>query len=263
MEVKSAVPQSIRVLDMRVDMVQIPDVLRRMEEWIVSREQGRYIIIANADSAVRSRRNNNFRKAVDCSALSVPDGMPLVWLGKMQGYKLKRRVYGPDLLQAFCELAACKGYTNYFYGGAKGVPQKLKDALVKKFPQLKVTGAYSPPFRDLTDSEDEQMIAMINKANPDVLWVGLGCPKQEIWMYQHRDRLEVPVIVGVGAAFDFHSGTKKQAPRWMREHGLEWFFRLVTEPRRLWKRYIVDGAVFLYNVSSEIILKKGGNNYTE
>jgi len=253
MEVKNTIPHSIRVLDMRVDMVQIPDVLRAMEEWIVNQEYGKYIVIANADSAMRSRKNDDFRKAVACSDFSVPDGMPLVWLGKMQGHKLKRRVYGPDLMQEFCKLAVSKGYSNYFYGGAVGVPQRLKDALVQKFPELKVVGIYSPPFRDLTDSEDEQIVAMINRANPDVLWIGLGCPKQEIWMYQHRDRLKVPVIVGVGAAFDFHSGTKKQAPRWMREHGLEWLFRLVAEPRRLWKRYIVDGAVFVYNISSELL----------
>ena len=259
MEVKNTIPHSIRVLDMRVDMVQISDVLQAMEEWIVNKEQGRYIVIANADSAVRSRKNDKFRKAVACSTLSVPDGMSLVWLGKMQGYKLKRRVYGPDLLQEFCELAVSKGYTNYYYGGAEGVPQRLKDALVKKFPELKVTGVYSPPFRDLTDSEDEQIVAMINEANTDVLWIGLGCPKQEIWMYQHRDKLKVPVVVGVGAAFDFHSGTKKQAPFWMREHGLEWFFRLITEPKRLWKRYIVDGAFFLYNVAIEIV--KGGKKH--
>lgn len=122
-----------------------------------------------------------------------------------------------------------------------------------RFPNLRISGVYSPPFRDLTDEEDRRVVEMINRAKTDILWVGIGCPKQEIWMYKHKDKLNVPIMVGIGAAFDFHAGIKKQAPRWMREHGLEWFFRLLTEPRRLWKRYIVGGGVFLHCVLSELL----------
>lgn len=244
---------SITVLSMRVDMVQIPEVLNIMEEWINNGMRGNYITISNADSSRWSKKNSRFREAINCSALSVPDGISLVLLSRFYGHKLKRRVYGPELMEEFCKLSDEKSYTNYFYGGTEETLERLTHNLQAKFPDFKIAGTYSPAFRELTEEEDRQIVNMINKANPDVLWVGLGCPKQEIWMYEHKDKLNVPVIVGVGAAFDFHAGTKKQAPGWMREHGLEWFFRLITEPRRLWKRYIVGGAVFLYNVAFEIL----------
>lgn len=247
---------SFDVFGMRVDMVQAPDVLETMKDWISDKSYGNYISVSNVDSAVWSRRNKEFRNAVNKSSLSVPDGKALVLLARFYGYPLKRRVYGPELMEEFCRVAECKGYSNYFYGGTQFVLEKLKDRLLQKFPKLKIQGVYSPPFRRLTEDEDRQIIDMINNAKPDVLWVGLGCPKQEVWMYEHRDKLNVPVIIGVGAAFDFHAGTKKQAPKWMREHGLEWSFRLVTEPRRLWKRYIVGGIVFLYNVFPEILTYK-------
>lgn len=249
---------SINILGMRVDMVQIPDVLARMEEWIRDRTKCKYICISNANDAVLSKKDNRVREAVNSSALSVPDGISLILLGRFYGYNLKRRVYGPELMEEFCRLAENKGYINFFYGGAEGVPERMRDNLLRKFLGLKINGVYSPPFRRLSEEEDREIVNMINKACPDVLWIGLGCPKQQLWMYEHKNKLNVPVMVGVGAAFDFHAGAKKQAPKWMRENGLEWFFRLITEPKRLWKRYIVDGLYFLYNIVFEIIFKKGG-----
>lgn len=242
----------IVVLGMRIDMVQIPDVLCTIENWIRNKLFGNYISVSNVDSAIWSRKNIDFRNAVNNSSLSVPDGKALVLLARLYGYPLKRRVYGPELMEEFCKLANNRGYTNYFYGGTNKTLSKLTENLTVRFPNLKISGACSPPFRDLTCEEDRQIIETINKAKPDVLWVGIGCPKQEIWMYEHKDKLNVAAIVGVGAAFDFHAGTKKQAPYWMREHGLEWFFRLITEPRRLWKRYIVGGAVFIYNIIPDL-----------
>ena len=241
----------INVLGMRVDMVQIPEVLSMMEEWIKNGARGNYIVISNANDAVLSRRDPNICRAVNDSSLSVPDGISLVMLGKIRGHKLKRRVYGPELMEEFCKLAAEKGYRIFFYGGAEGIPEKMRSKLLAKYPGLKVVGTYSPPFRELTEEDDRQITEMINRTKPDVLWIGLGCPKQQLWMNKYKDKIEVPVMVGVGAAFDFHAGTKSQAPKWMRENGMEWFFRLLTEPRRLWRRYIVDGAFFLYNVIFE------------
>lgn len=242
----------IDVLGMRVDMVQIPDVLCAIENWIINKLFGNYISVSNVDSAVWSRKNVDFRNAVNNSSLSVPDGMALVLLARLYGYSLKRRVYGPELMEEFCKLANNMGYTNYFYGSTKEVLDKLTKNLLIRFPNLKIAGVYSPPFRKLNKEEDMQIIKIINEAQPDVIWVGTGCPKQEIWMYEHKDKLKVAVMVGVGAAFDFYAGTKRQAPYWMREHGLEWFFRLMTEPRRLWKRYIVGGAVFVYNIVPDL-----------
>lgn len=246
----------IRVIGMRVDMVQIPSVLEMMEEWIKNRTSGNYIVVANANNAILGNRMEEVRNAARCSSLTVPDGITLVLLARFYGYKLSRRVYGPELMESFCRLAAEKGYTNYFYGGTEEAIEKMRRKLLKKYPDLKIAGYYSPPFRSLTNEETGDKIKKINDEKPDVLWVGLGCPKQEIWMYRNREKLRVPVIVGVGAAFDFYSGIKKQAPKWMRENGLEWFFRLINEPQRLWKRYIIDGTLFIYKAGIEAIMQK-------
>jgi len=146
---------------------------------------------------------------------------------------------------ALCEHSVSAGYCHFFYGGAAGVPEQLAAMLQKRFPGLQVVGTYSPPFRSLTPKEDEQIVRMINEAEPDIVWVGLSTPKQERWMAEHVGRLVAPVLIGVGAAFDFLSGRKRQAPRWMQRAGLEWLFRLLSEPRRLWRRYLVNNPLFI------------------
>jgi len=196
------------------------------------------------------RWRNGFTIAADATRsprpdLVVPDGMPLVWLGRRRGHHLPRRVYGPDLMLEFCEKTAGRGYRHFFYGGEPDVPERLADSLKRRFPTMEVCGTFSPPFRSLGPEEDQEIVTMISRAAPDVLWVGLGTPKQERWMHEHRDKLHVPVLVSVGAAFDLLSGRRNQAPRWMREHGLEWLFRLLQEPRRLWRRYLIDGTRFV------------------
>src|SRR5438309_1847091 len=165
------------------------------------------------------------------------------------------QVCGDDF--SFCEQSSGQGYRHFFYGGEPGVAERLAESLKARFPGLNVVGTYSPPFRPLTAAEDEEIEELIGRAAPDVLWVGLGTPKQERWMHAHKEKLHVPVLVGVGAAFDMLSGRKKQAPRWMREHGLEWLFRLMQEPRRLWRRYLVYGAQFIAYIALESLgLKK-------
>jgi N-acetylglucosaminyldiphosphoundecaprenol N-acetyl-beta-D-mannosaminyltransferase len=190
---------------------------------------------------------------LDSADLCVPDGMPLVWIGRSRGYPLKRRVYGPDLLLEFCRETNTKGYRHFFYGGGPDVPEALAAKLKAQFPLLEVAGVYSPPFRPLTPEEDARAVELINRSAADVLWVGLGCPKQEYWMYEHRDQLRVPVLVGVGQAFDVHAGRLRQAPVWMREHGLEWLFRLMSEPRRLWKRYLIYNSQFIFSELLELL----------
>jgi N-acetylglucosaminyldiphosphoundecaprenol N-acetyl-beta-D-mannosaminyltransferase len=169
------------------------------------------------------------------------------------GHSLKQRVYGPDLLLDFCRETSTKAYRHFFYGGASGVPEALAAKLKCQFPILEVAGTYSPPFRPLTPEEDASIVDMINRAEADVLWVGLGCPKQECWMYEHREKLRVPVLVGVGQAFDLHAGRLKQAPAWMRGHGLEWLFRLLAEPRRLWRRYLIYNSEFVFSALLEFL----------
>jgi N-acetylglucosaminyldiphosphoundecaprenol N-acetyl-beta-D-mannosaminyltransferase len=183
--------------------------------------------------------------------------MPLVWLGRRRGLHLPRRVYGPDLLLEFCETTAGRGYRHFFYGGEPGVPERVAESLKRRFPAIEVCGTFSPPFRPLNPEEDKEIVALISRAAPDVLWVGLGTPKQERWMHEHRDQLHVPVMVSVGAAFNILAGRRNQAPQWMREHGLEWLFRLFQEPRRLWRRYLVYGAQFPVYLAIDTLHSKG------
>jgi N-acetylglucosaminyldiphosphoundecaprenol N-acetyl-beta-D-mannosaminyltransferase len=240
-----------KVLGVRVNAVQIPDVVAQMENWIAARNRSHFIAVTGMHGVTEAQHDPYFKKILNEADLVVPDGMPLVWLGRRKGYRLARRVYGPELMQTFCRSTAAK-YRHYLYGGAPGVPELLSGILQKQFG-IKVVGEYSPPFRPLTPEEDEAIIEQIHAANPDVLWIGLSTPKQERWMYEHRDRLRVPVVVGVGAAFDLNSGRTKQAPAWMQENGLEWSFRLYQEPRRLWRRYVIYGSKFVWHVASEML----------
>jgi N-acetylglucosaminyldiphosphoundecaprenol N-acetyl-beta-D-mannosaminyltransferase len=190
------------------------------------------------------------------SGLTTPDGMAVVWILKLKGYKQVARVYGPDLLLAACEAGLQPGWRHYFYGGSPEASKKLVETLTARFPGLVVAGTETPPFRPPTEKEDLETIRRIRAAKPDVVWVGLGCPRQERWMAGHLTKLGVPVLVGVGAAFDFISGTKRQAPRWVQRSGMEWFHRLLSEPKRLWKRYVLGYPRFVVLVAIELMFKK-------
>ncbi len=172
----------------------------------------------------------------------------MVWAGKRAGADQMSRVYGPDLMLEICARSETEGWTHYFYGGKEGVPDLLAKRLGERFPGLKVVGTHSPPFREPTEAEQVEITATINAAGPDFLWVGLGTPKQERWMDANRRRLDAPAILGVGAAFDIHAGLLPQAPGWMQKRGLEWLYRLIKEPRRLWKRYLGNNPRFLLRV---------------
>lgn len=245
------------VLGVRVDAVQIPDVVSTMKSWIGRRGACRYIAVTDMHSLMEAQHAVSFKRILQDADLVVPDGFPLVWLGRRKGFALRRRVYGPELMERFCEETAASGYRHFLYGGAPGVAEDLATRLAVRFPGLQIAGAYCPPFRPLTQEEDLQVLSLINEARADIVWVGLGAPKQERWMSEHQRWLKVPVLVGVGAAFDFHSGRITQAPRWMREHGLEWLFRLSREPGRLWRRYLIYGTEFIALVLLESLgLKK-------
>ena len=233
------------VLGVRIGALQISDAVVQMEEWIYDRGQCHSVAATSMHGIVEAQLDPAFKEILNSTDLVVPDGMPLVWLGRRRGHDLRRRVYGPELMLGFCEKTARRGYRHFFYGGEPGVPERLAESLQRRFPAMQVAGTYSPPFRPLSAREDQEIVAMISRAAPDVLWVGLGTPKQERWMHEHLSTLSVPVLVGVGAAFDILSGRRRQAPPWMREHGLEWFFRLLQEPRRLWRRYLVYGTQFI------------------
>lgn len=241
---------NFRVLGIRVDAVQIPDAIKLLESWIEERGPARYVAVTGMHGVSVSREDAEFGDILRHASLVVADGMPLVWLGRWQGFKqMRRRVYGPELMETFCRETGSK-YRHFFYGGAPGVADALAQAERERYG-IQIAGTYCPPFRPLTEEEETEMQRLVDQTHPDVLWVGLSTPKQERWMYEHRNTLPVPVMLGVGAAFDLNTGRLTQAPAWMRENGLEWLFRLCSEPRRLWRRYIVNGSKFLWAVCLE------------
>lgn len=246
-----AVAPDFKVLGVRVNAVQIPEVVSLMERWIQERAVGHYVAVTGMHGVMEAQQDPGFRSILNAADLVVPDGMPLVWLGRWHGYALRRRVYGPELMETFCRSTGPL-YRHFFYGGGPGVADRLAGVLKQRYGVTTV-GTYFPPFRPLTDEEFVQVNCQIQAAAPDVVWVGLSTPKQERWMYEHCARLRTPVMVGVGAAFDFVAGGVKQAPAWMRENGLEWLFRLSQEPRRLWRRYFINGPDFVWNVCLELL----------
>ena len=240
------------ILDVGISAINIHDACLLVEEAILKRQK-KYICVCPVSTIMECKRNEKVLMSVNSADLATPDGMAVVWIGRMLGYKNIRRVYGPELMQNVCAISAKSGYKNYFYGSTQDVLGKLKQRLIKKYPDLIISGMLSPPFCQLTEEEDDKIVEEINNNAPDIIWVGLGSPKQDLWMYEHRDRINAPVMIGVGAAFDFLAGTKLQAPRWLRDNGFEWLFRLVTEPKRLWRRYLVDYPLFIYYILVDLI----------
>lgn len=232
------------VLGIGVSAIDMREALTAIDGWVRTRAR-EYVCVATVHSVMEARRNPRLLSAVNASGLTTPDGVPLVWFGRLAGFRHIRRVYGPDLMLESCGRFVSQGYRHYFYGGGVGVAEELARVLAARFTGLVVAGASSPPYGEVGTSPDQAAVSAINAARPDILWIGLGAPKQELWMAAHRRSLEVPVMIGVGAAFDFHTGLKKQAPRWMRGVGLEWLYRLIQEPRRLWKRYLMNNPTFL------------------
>lgn len=206
-----------------------------------------YVCLCNVHSLGEARADPGFRRILNRSYLTTPDGMPLVWLAPAG----VERVYGPDLLAAVCDAGRTPGLRHYFYGGLPGVARALTDALRTRFPGLDVVGTFTPPFRELTPAEFESLRAEIQRLQPDIIWVGLSTPKQERFMAAHAHELDAGLMIGVGAAFDFASGRVRQAPRWIQRTGAEWLFRLAIEPRRLGWRYLRTNPVFLLRVAAQ------------
>ena len=244
---------TINVFGLRMHILQIPHVVAAVDKWITSRDHGNYIAVCNAYDAAYSRQDVGVQIAANAGSLTVPDGISMVLLARLYGYPLKKRVYGPDLMLEIIQYGLERGWKHFFYGTTEKTLSMLMIELTKRYPGLQVAGTFAPPFRPLTPQEDAAVVKRINDSGADIVWVGLGTPKQQMWMYEHRDRMKVPVMLGVGAAFDFFAGTKRQAPRWIRDNGFEWLFRLLTEPRRLWKRYFVYGSLFVWYVCGQLL----------
>jgi N-acetylglucosaminyldiphosphoundecaprenol N-acetyl-beta-D-mannosaminyltransferase len=230
------------VLGARVDPTSYGAATRQVLEW-ARRGESRYVCVATVHSVMEAWDDPGFRQVLNAADLVTPDGMPLVWMLRRLGYPDQQRVYGPDLTLHVCEAAAREGVPVGFYGGLPEALETMVSKLRRLFPGLVVAYAWSPPFRPLSPEEDAQVVREIVGSGARVLFVGLGCPKQERWMGEHRGRVPA-VMLGVGAAFDFHGGRVRQAPRWMQDRGLEWLFRLAMEPRRLWRRYLKHNPRF-------------------
>jgi len=242
-----------QVLSVFLNSISREETFQIIREWI-SRGERKYINVCSVQTVLDCYDSADLTRIVNSSGLSVPDGMPLVWIGKSYGNDVER-IYGPDLVLSLCERGQDFGFRHYFYGGAPEFNEQLLENLRKKFPRLQIVGACSPPFRNLTPEEEKENLEKINQASPDIVWVGLGTPKQDYWMDRMRPLLNAPVLIAVGAAFDLHSGRIRQAPVWMRRAGLEWSFRLLMEPKRLWRRYLIGNPRFIYLALKQFISK--------
>ncbi len=211
---------------------------------VADRRKG-YICVTGVHGVSEAQTDPAFRRILNRAFLNTPDGMPMVWMGRAQGFNHMGRVYGPDLMLRLCEESPRRGITHFLYGGAPGVADQLRSRLEARFPGLKIVGVYVPPFRPLNADEEAELVRQVAAAKPDLFWVGLSTPKQEKFMTEYWQKLDATIFLGVGAAFDFHAGTVKQAPFWMQRSGLEWFYRLCSEPRRLWKRYLKNNPLFV------------------
>jgi N-acetylglucosaminyldiphosphoundecaprenol N-acetyl-beta-D-mannosaminyltransferase len=241
----------VNMLGIGITPTDLAEAVTTLDRWRRERRRD-YVCCVTVHGLVTAQRDPEIRGALNRCGLATEDGMPLVWWCRAAGFRAADRVCGPDLLDAMCARTAENGYRHYFYGGSPEVVAQLVAGLTRRHPGLAVAGYHSPPFRPLTVEEDAADVAIINAARPDYVWVGLGMPKQEKWMAAHVGRIEAAALIGVGAAFDFHAGAKPRAPLWMQRSGLEWLFRLISEPRRLAGRYLVDNTIFVAHVARQL-----------
>jgi N-acetylglucosaminyldiphosphoundecaprenol N-acetyl-beta-D-mannosaminyltransferase len=233
----------VRVLSLFPNVTSLDGIIEKVEDIIKSRKGG-YICFSTVHMVMEAYDNPEFAEKVNNADYIVTDGMPIVWMQKLQGAKEASRIRANDLMIELCRYAEKKGFSVGFYGSKSPVLESILRRTEKNFPNLKIVYAFSPPFRNLSAEEDEEITKAINQAGPDILFVGLGCPKQENWMADHKDKLKA-VMLGVGASFDFFAGNIRECPAWLGKLGLEWLFRLIQEPKRLWRRYLLLNPRFI------------------
>lgn len=242
---------SPNITDVPVNAQTFDDALNTLHAWAADADGRRYVSTCTVYTMMRALEDSRILTALKSADMVTADGLPLVWLQRLRGMQPAERVYGPDVTLALCERTANDpGITHYFFGGLPGVPELLVAELQRRYPGIQIAGAYSPPVEEVGSAPNPEMVELLNAAKPSIIWVGLGSPKQDLWMHVYRPALDAPLLIAVGAAFDFIGGTKQQAPVWMRRSGLEWFFRLLQEPQRLWRRYLIYNARFVRQVIS-------------
>ena len=240
------------VLGVSVSGMTLDAAVAAMLEAVRDHRKG-YICVTGVHGITEAQNDPGFRRILNESLLNTTDGMPLVWLGKLFIGSYVSRVYGPDLMLEFFTATQHRACRHFFYGGAPGVAEELKARLDERFPGVTVCGTYTPPFRPLDPGEEAEFLEVVRVRRPDIIWVGLSTPKQERFMAEYLPKLDTSLMVGVGAAFDFHSGRVRQAPRWIQRSGFEWLFRMATEPRRLARRYLVNNPLFLGRITLQLL----------
>lgn len=246
-------PERYDVISCRISRATMETAVTHTIDRVDSKRGG-YVCFTNVHAAVMGRQDRAYRAALDNSYMTLPDGKPLFWVARLKKLSDVGHVPGPDFFPAFLERTADKGLRHYFFGSKPDVLSTLEKKLTALHPEMQIVGSYSPPFREVSREETKAMIADINRVQPDVVWIGLGAPKQEFWMADNWEALRPAILMGVGAAFDFHAGTVKRAPRLFTRVGLEWLYRLCREPRRLWRRYFVTNSLFIYFLGANLLL---------
>jgi N-acetylglucosaminyldiphosphoundecaprenol N-acetyl-beta-D-mannosaminyltransferase len=237
----------VPILDIPVDAQTLDEAVKTLADW-AAQPHKRYVSTCPVYTLMIARENPRMRLALEHADMVTADGMPLVWLQRRLGYSQAERVYGPDVVRALCQKTADGEIRHFFWGGLPGVAEQLVQQLQRTSPGLQIAGFYSPPVEEISDTPNPAVIESLNNANAHIIWVGLGSPKQDLWMSLYRPVLDAPLLIGVGAAFDFIAATKSQAPQWMQRRGLEWLFRLSREPGRLWRRYLIYNSRFIWSV---------------
>jgi N-acetylglucosaminyldiphosphoundecaprenol N-acetyl-beta-D-mannosaminyltransferase len=240
-----------RVLNVAIAALDMEEAIRRIAAELKAHRKG-YICMAGVHGIMETRRDPVLATIFARSRVTLPDGMPTVWIGRWQGHKQMQRVAGPDLMLEVFRRAEFASYTHFFYGGEPGVAEQLRKRFMCQFPWAQVVGTYTPPFRDLTREEERHLIEKIRKLRPDMIWVGISTPKQERFMYRYLPVLDTTLMFGVGAAYDFHTGRIKDSPQWVKTIGMQWFHRLLQDPRRLWKRYLRNNSAFLWQIGAQL-----------
>jgi N-acetylglucosaminyldiphosphoundecaprenol N-acetyl-beta-D-mannosaminyltransferase len=211
-----------------------------------------YVCLTGVHGVMEAQHDPELRRILNRATINAPDGMPMTWIGRHQGFSKMDRVFGPDFMALMCRVSVLRGYRHFLYGGKEGVADLLSEKLRSRFPGIQIVDTYTPPFGALSFQDETQILARVRDSAPDIVWVGLSTPRQERFMAQYVDRIQAPLMVGVGAAFDFHTGTIRDCPDWIKRAGLQWFHRLLQDPGRLWKRYLRNNPAFLWNIACQL-----------
>lgn len=242
----------VNILGVKVHATSMDGAVSRLESILARGEKG-YVCVTGVHGIMEAQVDSSLKRIINNSVLTTPDGRPTVWVGWLRGFLGMRQVTGPDMMLRICALSPKKGYTHFFYGGNSGVAEQLKDSLTQRFPGLSVVGTYTPPFRSLNADEEAELVRMVSDLKPDFFWVGLSTPKQEKFMEEYISKLDARLLLGVGAAFDIHTGRIKDAPYWMKFMGIQWLHRIYQDPARLWRRYLINNPKFVYRLTLEFL----------